>query len=42
MKIKVTIAQGLIREKQEEVVQKITQLGAYAYLPVEMDYTLSK
>ncbi|MGI6759117.1 MAG: 16S rRNA (uracil(1498)-N(3))-methyltransferase [Bacilli bacterium] len=43
MKIKVTIAQGLIRrEKQEEVVQKITQLGAYAYLPVEMDYSIVK
>ncbi|HHX69362.1 MAG TPA: 16S rRNA (uracil(1498)-N(3))-methyltransferase [Gallicola sp.] len=43
MKIKVTVAQGLIRrEKQEEVVQKITQLGAYAYLPVEMEYSIVK
>lgn len=43
MKIQVTIAQGLVRrEKQEEVVQKITQLGAAGYLPVVMEYSVVK
>ncbi len=36
--VSVTIAQGVVRrEKMEEVVDKITQLGAVAYLPVMME-----
>lgn len=36
--IEVSIAQGIIRrEKMEEVIDKITQLGALYYLPVQME-----
>ncbi len=36
--VKVTIAQGIVRrEKMEEVIDKITQLGASYYLPVNME-----
>lgn len=35
--IEVTIAHGLVcREKKEETIQKITQLGAVRYIPVQM------
>lgn len=37
LNVEITIAHGLTtREKREEVVQKITQLGAFQYLPVLM------
>lgn len=37
--LQVTIAHGIVRrEKMEEVVDKITQLGANAYIPVAMEY----
>lgn len=40
---KVTIAQGLLRkEKWEEVLQKLTQLGSYAALPVVMERSIVK
>lgn len=43
LKIKVDIAQGLTtREKREEVIQKITQLGATTYIPVKMAKCLVK
>ena len=36
--VKITIAQGIVRrEKMEEVIDKITQLGAAFYLPVNME-----
>lgn len=36
--IEVTIAQGIIRrEKMEEVIDKITQMGALYYIPIQMD-----
>ena len=36
--VKVTIAHGIVRrEKMEEVIDKITQLGASFYLPVNME-----
>ena len=41
--IEVTIAHGLVaREKREEVIQKITQLGASSYLPVAMKRSVVK
>lgn len=41
--MEVTIAHGLVaREKKEEVIQKITQLGASSYLPVEMKRSVVK
>lgn len=41
--INVTIAQGLIRrEKTEEVIQKITELGAYQYIPLIMERSIVK
>lgn len=41
--IEVCIAQGLVaREKREEVIQKITQLGASSYIPVEMRRSVVK
>lgn len=37
--VKVTIAHGIVRrEKMEEVINKITQLGASSYLPVIMEF----
>ncbi len=43
MPIKITIAHGIVRrEKMEEVVDKITQLGAFCYLPVMMDFCNAK
>lgn len=36
--IEITIAQGIIRrEKMEEVIEKITALGASTYIPIEME-----
>lgn len=36
--VKITIAQGIVRrEKMEEVIDKITQLGASFYLPINME-----
>lgn len=36
--VRITIAQGIVRrEKMEEVIDKITQLGASFYLPVNME-----
>lgn len=41
--VEVTIAHGLVcREKREETVQKITQLGACFYLPVQMKRSVVK
>ena len=41
--LEVTIAHGLVaREKKEEVIQKITQLGAAQYLPVMMKRSVVK
>ena len=40
---KVTIAQGLVRrEKMEEVIDYITELGAFAYIPVVMSRSIVK
>ena len=40
---KVTIAQGLVRrEKKEEVIRRITELGAFSYIPVIMDRSIVK
>ncbi|MCM1513896.1 MAG: 16S rRNA (uracil(1498)-N(3))-methyltransferase [Anaeroplasma bactoclasticum] len=36
--LEITIAQGIVRrEKMEEVIEKITALGASTYIPVEME-----
>ena len=41
--IEVTIAHGLVcREKKEETIQKITQLGAIKYIPVQMKKSIVK
>lgn len=41
--IKITIAHGVVRrEKMEEVIDKITQLGANQYIPVIMEYCNAK
>jgi 16S rRNA (uracil1498-N3)-methyltransferase len=41
--IDVTIAQGLIRrEKVEEVIQKISELGANCYIPLKMERSIVK
>lgn len=41
--VEVTICQGLVRrEKMEEVIDKITQLGATRYIPVNMERSLVK
>ena len=41
--IKVTIAHGLVkRDKQEEVIRRLVELGAYAYQPVLMDRCVIK
>ena len=38
LKLKVSIAQGLVKkDKMEEVISKITALGAYEYIPVNME-----
>lgn len=38
LKTKVTIAHAFVRrEKQEDTIEKITELGAYAYMPVIME-----
>lgn len=38
LKVKVTIAHAFVRrEKQEDTIEKITELGAYAYMPVIME-----
>jgi 16S rRNA (uracil1498-N3)-methyltransferase len=43
LKIQVTIAQGLVRrEKTEEVIRRLTELGCYAYLPVTMRRSIVK
>lgn len=43
LKINVSIAQGLVRkEKMEEVVDYITELGASSYIPVIMDRSIVK
>ena len=41
--VAVTIAQGLVRrEKMEEVIRRISELGAYGYLPVSMERSIVK
>lgn len=41
--VKVAIAQGVVRrEKTEEVIDKITQLGASLYIPVNMERSIIK
>ena len=41
--VNVTIAHGLVsREKKEETIQKITQLGAVSYIPVLMKKSVVK
>lgn len=41
--VDVTIAQGLVRrEKMEEVIKKISELGAYGYLPIMMERSIVK
>lgn len=41
--VEVTICQGLVRkEKMEETVDYITELGAYAYMPVIMERSIVK
>jgi len=43
MPYEVTIAQGLVRrEKKEEVIRRITELGAYLYIPVAMERSIVK
>ncbi len=43
LKVKVSIAHGLVkRDKQEEVIRRLVELGAYAYIPVEMDRSVIK
>lgn len=43
LKYDVTIAQGLIRrDKQEEVIRRITELGAKMYIPVIMERSIIK
>ncbi len=38
LKIRVSIAQGIVKkDKMEEVLSKITALGAYSYIPVNME-----
>ena len=38
LKIRVSIAQGIVKkDKMEEVISKITALGAYEYIPVNME-----
>ena len=38
LSIEVTIAQGIVRrEKMEEVIDRVSELGAFAYLPVNME-----
>lgn len=40
---KVTIAHGLVkRDKQEEVIRRLVELGAYAYMPVIMQRSVIK
>ena len=41
--IKVSIAHGLVRkDKQEEVIRRLVELGAYKYIPVNMDRSVIK
>jgi len=41
--VEVTIAHGLVRrEKMEEVIQKITELGAICYIPLKMERSIVK
>lgn len=41
--IKVSIAHGLVkRDKQEEVIRRLVELGAYRYIPVVMDRSVIK
>lgn len=43
LNINVTIAHGLVRkDKQEEVIRRLTELGCFAYLPVMMDRSIIK
>ena len=43
LKIKVSIAHGLVkRDKQEEVIRRLVELGAYKYIPVMMDRSVIK
>jgi 16S rRNA (uracil1498-N3)-methyltransferase len=43
LELDVTIAQGLIRrEKMEEVIRKIAELGANTYIPVKMERSIVK
>ncbi len=41
--VQITIAHGIVRrEKMEEVIDKITQLGASQYIPITMEYCNAK
>ena len=41
LKADITIAQGLVRrEKKEEVIRRLVELGAYKYIPVEMERSI--
>ena len=41
LKADVTIAQGLVRrEKKEEVLRRLVELGCYKYIPVEMERSI--
>ena len=43
LNIKVSIAHGLVRkDKQEEVIRRLVELGAYKYIPVVMDRSIIK
>lgn len=43
LKVDVTIAQGLVRrEKMEEVIRRIVELGAHKYIPVIMERSIIK
>lgn len=41
--IKVSIAHGLVKkDKQEEVIRRLVELGAYRYIPIQMDRSVIK
>lgn len=43
LSVDVTIAQGIVRrEKTEEVIRRITELGAHKYIPVTMERSIVK
>ena len=43
MDLKVTVAHGLVRrEKMEEVVRRLVELGCFSYIPVNMTRSVVK